>query len=474
MQPVGTVLAGILNEDATRTIEHLLKEAVETGGTFVEELWADAHGGGTSRKYVLTISPMFNESGENEGILLQFHDITDLERARTEAEAANRAKSEFLSNISHEIRTPLNAIIGMTTIGLDAGTVERKDYAFGKVRDASTHLLGVINDVLDMSKIEANRFELAPVNYQFRGMIQRVRDLMGFKASERGQHFAVEVDDRIPETVFGDEQRLAQVVVNLLSNAVKFTPEGGSVSLDAYLTGEAVEETAAAGGPYTLGFRVSDTGIGITPEQQARLFQPFSQAESSTSRTYGGTGLGLAISKSIIELMGGSIGIESRANEGSVFEFTVEVEKGDETARKAEQGMESDQLAQMELSAYQALLAEDVDTNREIVYALLEPTGLKLRGAENGIEAVEIFKADPRAFDLIFMDIQMPLMDGLEATRHIRALDDSWAKQVPIVAMTANVFKEDIERCLAAGMNDHVGKPLDLKEVLQKLHEYLP
>jgi CheY-like chemotaxis protein len=289
-------------------------------------------------------------------------------------------------------------------------------------------------------------------------------------------------------------------MVNLLSNDVKFTPDEGSVSLEAYLVGEdagdvdagagaasggdgaagaaGAAETAgaasgAANGFYTLGFRVSDTGIGITPEQRERLFKPFSQAESSTSRTYGGTGLGLAISKSIIEMMGGSIGVELRAGKGSVFKFTVRVAGEDETAYEARHVTEDYQPVQMDLSAYQAMLAEDVDTNREIVYALLEPTGLRLRGAENGVEAVEMFEADPRAFDLIFMDIQMPLMDGLEATRRIRALDNPWAKQVPIVAMTANVFKEDIERCLAAGMNDHVGKPLDIKEVLRKLHAYL-
>jgi PAS domain S-box-containing protein len=495
MQPVRDVLARFLDDDAYHVIGQILDEAAQKNNTFVEELWVDGRNDDKRRKYVINVSPMFNEAGKNEGMLLLFHDVTDLEYAREEAEAANRAKSEFLSNMSHEIRTPLNAITGMTTIGLNAATIERKDYAFAKVKDASIHLLGVINDVLDMSKIEVNRFELAPTYYRFRDMIRRVNDLIRFKANERNQQFGIRVDDRIPALVFGDEQRLSQVLVNLLSNAVKFTPEEGAISLEVNLVEaddreDGMDESEEAGNAgnagsaiktddknseiCTLNFKVSDTGIGITPEQQTRLFQAFSQAESSTSRKYGGTGLGLVISKSIIELMGGFISVESQENKGSTFCFDIKIVKGDETLLAIDLSPEDDEFAQMDLSSYQVLLAEDVDTNREIVYALLEPTGLRLKNAENGVKAVDLFKANPQEFDFIFMDVQMPQMDGLEATRRIRALDNFWAKKVPIIAMTANVFKEDIEQCLASGMNDHVSKPLDFKEVLQKLHEYLP
>ncbi|MDR1083197.1 MAG: PAS domain S-box protein, partial [Coriobacteriales bacterium] len=232
MQPIRDVLAKFLDDDAYHVIEQILDEAAQKNNTFVEELWVDRRGVDKRRKYVINVSPMFNEAGKNEGMLLLFHDVTDLEHAREEAEAANRAKSEFLSNMSHEIRTPINAITGMTTIGLNAATIERKDYAFTKVKDASAHLLGVINDVLDMSKIEVNKFELAPTYYRFKDMIQRVSDLMSFKANERNQRFTIRMDEHIPPLVFGDEQRLSQVLVNLLSNAIKFTPEEGAVSLE--------------------------------------------------------------------------------------------------------------------------------------------------------------------------------------------------------------------------------------------------
>ncbi|MDR0842438.1 MAG: response regulator, partial [Acidobacteriota bacterium] len=239
----------------------------------------------------------------------------------SKAETASRSKSAFLSNMSHEMRTPLNAIIGMASIGRHAADIEKKDYAFTRVADASTHLLGVINDILDMSKIEADKLDLSNVEFPIEGMLRNVVNIVNFRVEERRQNFYVNIDRNIPEILVGDDQRLAQIIANLLSNAVKFTPEGGSIRLGVYLAGE-------KDGVYTIQVKVTDTGIGISKEQQTRLFHSFEQAESGTARKYGGTGLGLAISKRIVEMMGGEIHIESELDKGSVFTFTVQLGRG--------------------------------------------------------------------------------------------------------------------------------------------------
>jgi CheY-like chemotaxis protein len=260
------------------------------------------------------------------------------------------------------------------------------------------------------------------------------------------------------------------VVANLLSNAVKFTQEGGKISLDARLVRK-------KGRDCTIEVSVSDTGIGITPLQQSRLFTSFSQAESSTSRKFGGTGLGLAISRHIVEMMGGKIQVKSEPYKGSTFTFTVKFECSENTgftkAIEEETSVDKSGSAMQSFTGYCALLAEDIEINREIVQVLFEPTGLKIDCAVNGLEALRMFEEAPAKYDIIIMDVQMPEMDGFEATKRIRALDNEKAKNIPIIAMTANVFKEDIERCLNSGMNDHVGKPLDFGEVMDKLRRWL-
>ncbi|MCL2662156.1 MAG: response regulator [Oscillospiraceae bacterium] len=527
-----------------------------------------------------------------------FDEMADsLEESMGRAEQASIAKSTFLSNMSHEIRTPLNAIIGMTTIGITAPDLEKKDYSLNKINDASKHLLGIINDILDMSKIEANKYSLSKATFRLEEMIHRVVDVINFRVEQKHQKLTVHIDPNTPNYLIGDDQRLAQVITNLLSNAVKFTAEDGSIHLEIMVEDE-VDDMC------TLLVVVSDTGIGMSKEQQSRLFMSFEQAEASTSRRFGGTGLGLVISKTIVEMMGGEIWIESELGDGSVISFTVRlgfdrtehikeiaprgkaeeikllitdedmvtrvffeemsyvtsitcdiVTRGEETLAKLEEtsdydlffvagtlpdmtGVElahkinskspkskivmimsgvdweeqcenaleagvtthipkplfnspvidcvnellfSDNLPsdttenndQPDFEGHTILLVEDVDINREIVMALLEPSKLSIDYAVNGINAIEVFCENPEKYELIFMDLQMPEMDGITATEKIRALDIEHAKNIPIVAMTANAFQEDIDNCLAAGMNGHLGKPLSYDMVIATLEKYL-
>ena len=416
-------------------------------------------GGGQSEGVVVYGGERVDEIGELSRTISTV--MKELETAIEKAQAANIAKSRFLSNMSHEIRTPLNAITGMVTIGTAATDTSRKNYALDKIGSASTHLLGVVNDILDMSKIEANKLELSLVQFSFKRLTDSVVDIISFWADEKNQKLTISLDSNIPDCLIGDDQRLAQVITNLLSNAVKFTPENGHVTLDVNFMGD-------KNGLCIIQVDIIDTGIGISKEHQERLFGSFEQAETSTSRKHGGTGLGLAISKHIIQLMGGEIWVESEPEQGAKFSFTVSLEYGSDLPESAEQIR-----ADVSLKGRRILLCEDIDINREIVMSLLENTGLEIECAVNGKESLDMFAAQPKRYELILMDVQMPEMDGYEATRQIRSLNMPWAKDVIIVAMTANVFKEDIDQCIEAGMNDHIGKPIDYDDLVNKLQTYL-
>jgi len=582
-------------EELTASIESII---LSRGNSEIENKFEIS---AENNKYEVNILPFHKDTGEFAGVLVIMHDVTEIVKAKEIAEHASSAKGEFLSRMSHEMRTPMNAIIGMTSIAKGSKDPDKKEYCLDKIESASKHLLGVINDILDMSKIEANKFELSCQAFDFEKMLINVTNVINFRIEEKKQNLIINQDKNIPVSIIGDELRLSQVITNLLTNAVKFTPESGTITLSA-------KDLSVPAGKPTLQIEVADNGIGISVEQQSRLFTSFEQAEGGTARKYGGTGLGLAISKRIVELMGGRIWIESEFGTGSKFIFTIEYEEdyskprtkliinkedmhvlavddspeireyftdvmtslelsydvaadgyealnmiinrkdkpyniffvdwkmpkmnGIELTRKIKEitmnnaviimisaaewsdiekdateagvdrfiskplfqtilinsinecvGFTDNEITNQQTTAterannyknHTILIAEDVDINREIMRGILEETGISIDFAENGLEAILMFKEQPSRYSLILMDIHMPEMDGYEATRKIRALDYESIKAIPIIAMTANVFREDIEKCLSAGMNDHIGKPIDIDDLFKKFELYLP
>ena len=439
--------------------------------------------------YSLTLQHLQTEDSSLMGVersmctMLMLNDVTQLGKAKKEAEVASQAKSSFLSCMSHEMRTPMNAILGMAAIAKHADSLERKEYCIDKITEASQHLLGVINDILDMSKIEAQKLELSDVEFSLEKMMQRTVNINSINLEKKQLELNVTIDHDIPRRVIADEQRLAQVVANLMSNAIKFTSERGEIDIRASLV-----KASTTGAVICIS--VKDSGIGISDEQQKNLFTAFGQADGSISRKFGGTGLGLAISKSIIEMMGGRIWVESELQKGATFFIEVPVKVNPEhLGAEALEGVSStgaatecaDQTAEAEMPAsleypdfsnVHILIAEDIDINREIIEALLEPTGTRITFAHDGKQAVAAFTEAPESFDLILMDLQMPEMDGHTAAKTIRTLDLPEAQRIPIVAMTANVFQGDIDQCLASGMNSHLGKPVIIQDVFDIIKKY--
>ncbi|MDL2234144.1 response regulator [Ruminococcaceae bacterium OttesenSCG-928-L11] len=382
--------------------------------------------------------------------------------AQMQAAEASQSKTDFLSRMSHEMRTPMNAIIGMTDIARKTDDPDKIAHCLDTISAASAHLLGVINSILDISKIEAGKLELVDGDFRLEEMLTQLDSVIGFRAAEKKQSYTVTVGEGVPPVLRADRQRLTQVLTNLLSNAVKFTPEQGRIALSVHLL-EQTDELCL------LEFSVRDTGIGIPPEQQSKLFLAFEQASPAISSQYGGTGLGLAISHRIVGKMGGELRLTSAPGKGSTFAFAISLAKGTMVTAAAKASAH----AAPDFSGRRALVVDDVPINREIIAAQLEDTRLDIDMAEDGEEAVRLFAANPGRYDMILMDIQMPKLNGLDATRQIRALDSPAAKTVPILAMTANVFREDVDRCLAAGMNDHIGKPIDSGELLEKVGRFL-
>ncbi len=381
----------------------------------------------------------------------------NLMETKLAAEYASRAKSDFLSHMSHEMRTPLNAVIGMTQIAKMGGG-EKAMACIDQIETSSKHLLSLINDVLDLSKIESGKFELASEPFSFESILSKAKTVNAQKADEKKIDFTVERGEGIPETVSGDALRISQVVLNLLSNAVKFTPAGGKILFKTSLVSKVA-------GKAEILFSVSDTGIGMTAEQVAGLFNAFTQADNSITRRFGGTGLGLAICKKIVEIMGGQIKVVSEAGKGSEFSFTISLPYSESGSAAADKAKDSVTIADGELRNKKCLIVDDIEINRIIIEELLLSSGLSFDHAENGAAAVEKFNSD--SYDIILMDIQMPVMDGFEATRAIRSSAKADAKTVKIAAMSANVFTDDIKKSLNAGMDAHLGKPVDT-EILKK------
>ena len=456
------------SEENQKRLYKLYKRMWETGeplrGVVIEQIRGD----GTRYVVETNASLLRNSKGQPIGFRGTTRDVTDrvkaqeeLQQAREAAEAASRAKSEFLANMSHEIRTPMNGVMGMTQLALDTSlTAEQRDY-LSMVKSSADSLLTIINDILDFSKIEAGKLELDPGDFILRDLVDDTIGILALAAHQKGLELSCNVAVGTPDHLIGDSGRLRQILVNLLGNAVKFTSEG-KVALR-------VEVDESHSKSQLLHFSVTDTGIGIPAEKQQLIFDAFSQADGSTTRRFGGTGLGLSISMKLVKMMDGRLWVESQPGVGSTFHFTARFGLTKETHADGEcqTTLPTAERVEENESAIHILLAEDNAINQRLVRTLLEKEGHSVVVVDNGRQAIEVWERE--RFDLILMDVQMPLMNGYEATELIRSKEKPGARRIPIIALTAHALKGAREKCLEMGMDGYVSKPVQVKKLLEAI-----